>query len=155
MTLLFQMAFPGAPVICYGDEIGLEGAGIFSTNRSCMEWDETKWNTAILDYLKALLRARKRHPALRRGDFEVILKDAAQGLFGFRRRCGEDAVDCILNNGEREARVTVEAPAGSGGAVDLITGKTYPAKHDGCAIPIPKRTGVLVAWGAAEMPTSK
>ncbi|MFA6457748.1 MAG: glycoside hydrolase family 13 protein, partial [Bacteroidota bacterium] len=43
LAVLFQMTYLGAPMIYYGDEIGMEG-GKDPDCRRCMIWDESHWN---------------------------------------------------------------------------------------------------------------
>lgn len=76
MALL--MTNRGAPLIYYGDEIGLAGAGD-PDNRRMMTWDATKYNAGqkgLLAKMKALGASRAKHPALRHGDRTTLeLKD--------------------------------------------------------------------------------
>ncbi len=43
LAVLFQMTYPGAPCVYYGDEVGLSG-GRDPENRGTFPWDETRWD---------------------------------------------------------------------------------------------------------------
>ncbi|MBI3761980.1 MAG: glycoside hydrolase family 13 protein, partial [Chloroflexi bacterium] len=49
LATLFQMTYPGAPSIYYGDEIGLDG-GSDPDCRKTMPWGESQWNTGLRDH---------------------------------------------------------------------------------------------------------
>ncbi len=66
----------GAPLVYYGDEVGLPGAGD-PDNRRFMQWTGYTADQVFLkDRLKALLRVRAEHPALRRGVRVTLSVDA-------------------------------------------------------------------------------
>jgi cyclomaltodextrinase len=94
LAFLFQMAFPGAPAIYYGDEIGLEG-GKDPDSRRAFPWREADWNQELRTWVKILISLRKRIPSLRRGNYLQIL--AEDGIFAFSRCLGEDKVLVVLN----------------------------------------------------------
>ena len=66
-TLLY--AFPGSPTLYYGDEAGMEG---FEDpfNRRTFPWGRE--NRELLDHFRALGQARRRSPALRKGDLKYV-----------------------------------------------------------------------------------
>ncbi|HSR29309.1 MAG TPA: alpha-amylase family glycosyl hydrolase, partial [Anaerolineae bacterium] len=95
LATLFQMTFPGAPSIYYGDEIGLEGRH----DPGCREgfpWDERQWDQELRDFVRRCIALRKRHPALRRGDFTWL--SANQGVVAYGRRLGAETLLVVLNN---------------------------------------------------------
>ena len=97
LAWLFMMCYPGAPCIYYGDETGMEG-GKDPDCRRAFQWDERRWNTGLLDYLKSCIALRKAHPALRRGEFQRLL---AQGdIYAFGRRLGDETLIVVLNAGQ-------------------------------------------------------
>ena len=97
LAVLFQMTYPGAPCIYYGDEIGLEG-GRDPDCRRTMPWDESRWNTDLLTWYKKLIAIRRGHPVLRRGEYVSLY--AHKGVYAFLRRLGDEVMVIVLNNGE-------------------------------------------------------
>lgn len=60
-------ACQGAPMIYYGDEVGMMGENDPGC-RGSMEWDESRWNQALLTRIRELGRLRRDTISLRRGD---------------------------------------------------------------------------------------
>ena len=57
LATLFQMTYPGAPSIYYGDEIGLAGAHD-PFNRAAFPWEATDWDMDLLhDFQKMIALA--------------------------------------------------------------------------------------------------
>jgi cyclomaltodextrinase / maltogenic alpha-amylase / neopullulanase len=108
LAFLFQMAFPGAPSIYYGDEIGLEG-GKDPDSRRAFPWKEADWNQDLRTWVKTLISLRKRTPSLRRGDFVRLV--ANDGLFAFCRMLGEDKVLVAMNATGRSREIDIPCSA--------------------------------------------
>jgi len=141
LAWLFQFAYPGAPNIYYGDEIGLDGKHDPDCRKS-FPWDENKWDKNLLAYIKELIALRKKHPALRRGDFKRLW--SADGIYAFSRSYEGKTFIVALNVSEspQQAHVTYEAgkspKAVFGEASDLSV-------EDGrLRFTIPARSGVML-----------
>jgi cyclomaltodextrinase len=96
LAYMFQFAFPGAPAIYYGDEIGLMG-GKDPGCRGAFLWEEPTWNTDLRQFLKTLVKLRKEHPALRRGDLIPQNQPGIGPYYTFARTSPGDAVLIIMN----------------------------------------------------------
>lgn len=96
LAYLIQFAYPGAPAIYYGDEIGMTG-GKDPDCRRAFPWEEAQWNTELRSWVKSLISLRKRLPALRRGDYRRILVDDRRGCFAFARSLGDEQVLVVVN----------------------------------------------------------
>ena len=92
LAMAFQMLFPGAPAVYYGDEIGMTGENDPGC-RGGMAWDHQ--DTELLQWQKDMIALRKRHPALRLGSYRVLAAKA--GLFAFERKLGDDRVAAFFN----------------------------------------------------------
>jgi alpha-glucosidase len=102
---IFQMTFVGAPMIYYGDEIGMTG-GKDPDCRRTFNWNNTK-NDHISSLYKKLTQIRSTNSALRRGTFETILTDDQNGIFSYSRMDKKNRVLVILNNSSGTRNVTV------------------------------------------------
>ncbi len=98
-AVLFQMTYPGVPCVYYGDEIGMEG-GRDPDNRRGFDWAKVRPDNDILNFYKKAIALRQAHPCLRRGDFETVIKDDAQGLYGFTRTYGKESALVIFNRSD-------------------------------------------------------
>ncbi len=96
LATLFQFAFPGAPAVYYGDEIGMEGKKD-PDNRRPMPWDETKWSIDLRTWMQTLIHLRKNLPVLRRGDFQRLLVDDVRGVYAFSRGLEDEKVVVVMN----------------------------------------------------------
>jgi glycosidase len=132
-TLLFTM--PGIPMIYYGDEIGMPGAGD-PDNRRFMQWDAyTSDQTWLRDQITALAKLRAAHPATRRGTRTTI--GVSTDVFVYKMTTAGDTVFVALNRGDTAQDATNLA---AGTYTDLVTGQTVSAP-----LQIPPRTGLVLA----------
>ena len=115
LMALFQMTYIGAPVIYYGDEVGMWG-GNDPCNRKPMLWEDISYedecifpnepgrsrelvgvNKQLLDFYKTMIALRRKHPSLKTGQYETALADDSTGLFAFRRFNDFEEVMVIVN----------------------------------------------------------
>lgn len=122
LAVLIQMTYVGAPMIYYGDELGMWGSDD-PNNRKPMLWpdlapyanaDEDVPDEDLLAYYKRAIALRNEFPALRTGVFETILTDDEQDLWVFRRTLAHEQLLVAMTAGEAEASFDIpEAPAGT------------------------------------------
>jgi cyclomaltodextrinase len=96
MAYQFLLAFPGAPAIYYGDEVGLEGEKDPDCRRA-FPWDENLWDSELRNLIQKLIKIRKNRPVLRRGSFQEVLVDEQRGSYGFARIIGAESLLVTLN----------------------------------------------------------
>ena len=99
LASLFQLTFPGAPCIYYGDEIGMDG-GYDPDNRKCMEWDSQKQNGDVLKFFKKTIRLRHQYPALQDGTLAFLQDQANDRNLIYERRDEQDRFVILINNSE-------------------------------------------------------
>ncbi len=93
-ALLLLYAFPGAPCLYYGDEIGLRG-GHDPRNRGTMPWsEEPTWDMELMTYVRRLGALRAELEPLRRGSAEVLSVGGAVVV----RRESAAGVACVAVN---------------------------------------------------------
>ena len=106
LATLFQMTYPGAPSVYYGDEIGLAG-GHDPLNRGAFPWhDETSWDTDLLHDFQRMIALRKSSPALRRGTFKIL--HAADDVVIYSRELDDESWLIALNASRETRRPEVE-----------------------------------------------
>ncbi|WLR49235.1 alpha-amylase family glycosyl hydrolase [Halobacillus litoralis] len=108
-----QFTLPGAPIIYYGDEVGLSQSADHNSvdewkdryYREMMIWEEEKQNEDILSHYKTLIDARNDQPALTHGDFNIIYSD--DDVLVFERSVPQDKVLVVMNLGEEERKLDI------------------------------------------------
>jgi cyclomaltodextrinase / maltogenic alpha-amylase / neopullulanase len=108
LAVLFQMTFPGAPCIYYGDEIGLAGRG----DPGCREgfpWDSDRWDQDLLAFYRRAVRLRHDHPALRRGRLTRVY--AGDGVYAYLRHLDGEVLLIALNGATDPRVVDLRLPA--------------------------------------------
>lgn len=98
LATLFQMTYPGAPCIYYGNEIGMEG-GKDPDCRRAFPWDESRWDHELRSYFKQCIRLRMENRVLRDGSWKTLYTE--KGVVVFLRTLEEKKAVIILNNSER------------------------------------------------------
>jgi len=101
----FQMTWPGAPMIYYGDEIGMFGADDPS-NRMPMWWQDLmpynnpsyKIRYDLRDNFKYLIALRNTYPQLRTGAVKMLFADNTNGILAYKRTDGKKNIIIVLNN---------------------------------------------------------
>jgi glycosidase len=126
----------GAPLLYYGDEIGLPGAGD-PDNRRFMKWTApTADETYLKDRIAKLTAIRSAHPALRRGRRATL--GASGDLWTYSLTTTGDTVYVAINRGDTD-QSTAALPAGA--LTELITGATVAGPN--ATIP-PRQTRIFV-----------
>ena len=140
LAWLFMFTYPGAPCIYYGDEVGLDG-GHDPDCRKSFPWDESKWDTNLLNFAKNLIALRKKNPALRRGDYQRLWSD--NGVYAFSRSYEGKTFVVAINTSEspQQIHVTYDAkknPKPVFGEVSDIS------RAERLRFSIPPRSGVVL-----------
>lgn len=108
LATLFQMTYPGAPCIYYGDEIALRGTKRYDRPhrdrdaRWPFPWhDERAWDHGMLEYFREAVALRHRYPVLRRGQITTVHADAQQ--YAFVRHDPDSQLLVVLNAADESA----------------------------------------------------
>ena len=158
---VLQMTYVGAPMIYYGDEVGMWGANDPDC-RKPMVWDDMVYedeetlpdgsrrktgdkvavNRELLAHYKQLIALRNELPALRTGSFEPILIDDDKQLYGFKRALEGEEVIVVLNNSEESQEAALPA---RGAWEDRLSGKVVgKAEVDGLKVALPPRGAAVL-----------
>jgi glycosidase len=129
------MTTPGAPLVYYGDEIGMAGAGD-PDNRRFMQWDG--WSApqqALFDRIALLTRIRADHPATRRGERTTI--SSSTDTFAYTMTAPGDVLHVLVNRSDSAASVS-GVPEGD--YVDELGGGAF----SGGSVMVPARSALVL-----------
>ncbi len=110
-AITFQMTFPGAPTIYYGDEAGLTG-WTDPDNRRPYPWGRE--DREILGFYKKLITIHKSYDCLKTGSFMFLYKN--YGIISYGRFSDNESIVVFLNNNDSE--MTVDIPVWKVNALD-------------------------------------
>ena len=162
LALLFQVSYPGAPAVYYGDEVGLTG-GDDPYNRAPYPWADEGGapDLALLADFKRLIALRQQHPVLRRStllapllvdDQVVVLARRLATAAGSGPATGATGATWAItatNNSDSARTVTVALPAGLPPASrfsDALSGPEMAAAGGRLTLTVPALFGrVLIA----------
>jgi neopullulanase len=95
LATLFQLLYPGAPSIYYGDEVGMAG-GHDPANRGAFPWHKPDtWDRDLLHAFQRFIALRRQRPALRHGSFQFLW--AAAGVVAVARQHQRETIVAIIN----------------------------------------------------------
>ena len=107
LAFLYQFAYPGAPAIYYGDEIGLDGDKDPDCRRA-FPWNKNDWQGDLRIWVQGLIALRKSLPALRRGKYQRLYAD--EKSYVFMRSLGAEKILIALNFSAE--KLTLRIPVG-------------------------------------------
>lgn len=150
LCVAVQMTSLGLPTIYYGEEVARAGSE-WPLNRNDMPWGDRDIlpgkgvgrDEAMRDYYKQLIRLRKAHPALTRGDFQLLTGPQDPALAYVRHDAqSKDGVLVIVNRGDKPLPVGYELPAtwGSTVIVDFQNNEAVPVVDGRFAVTVPARS---------------
>jgi glycosidase len=122
LTLLatsLLLAVRGAPMLYYGDEVGLTGFNDPEC-RGTMPWDENSWDHETLSRVRELVQVRRDNVALRRGDQTVTA--LTDDVVRIARAHPDQLVTVLANRTDADMVVPLDRPGR-----DLLTGQRVPA----------------------------
>jgi glycosidase len=163
LVAAFQFAYPGAPHILYGTEVGMWGADD-PDDRKPMVWrearyddeaahplgqprkrDPVRFDEELYKYYQTLGKLRSAQPALARGSYETVLTDDVHRAFAFSRTLDPDRVVAVFNAGDKELRIEV---AFAENGRDLLTGRRYRAAGGKVSLVVGPVSATLLARDA-------
>lgn len=143
LATALQLAYPGTPMVYYGEEAGLEGR-FAEDGRRAFPWDDP--DRDLQRFFRTAMRARRRSAVLRRGALRTLLVDDRRSLYGLLREHRRGAVLALFNGGERAARVSLRLTGDdrrSGAWRDLLGGTGATARDGRLSVTLPPMSA---AW---------
>jgi glycosidase len=124
-----QLAYPGAPMIYYGDEAGIEG-DYAESGRRPYPWGRE--DPKLLSFYRTAINARRGSPALSKGDVSTAWVDEGGG-YGFLRTHAGERVLALFNNSNTplEAAIPLGGMAADEEAPDLLSNLPAARVTDG------------------------
>lgn len=149
LATFFQMTYPGAPSIYYGDEVGIRGTLDYDRQhddrhaRWPMPWESDNWDQELLDYFQETIALRHRFAALRRGEYQQVF---AQGLvFAFRRDLPDELpLLVVMNVDQEETEITLDLDEPAAGSEVIFGEAQAELNQEGLTIKISARCGCVV-----------
>lgn len=142
-----QYTFIGAPMVYYGDEVGMQGAND-PLCRAGMVWDHELQDQEMLAHYKRLIQLRKDYPVLTRGDFRPVFMGLSTDLYAFIRTLpgeGSEPIVCLINSGQAPIRIGLDDPMLPGGSyLSLYGPRESDSFHFGEKLIIPKESALLM-----------
>jgi neopullulanase len=139
----FVLTQPGVPLIYYGDEIGLPGAGD-PDNRRFMKWSGLSGReSGLLTFMQKLGTARRNSDALRFGTRQTLFIE--RDVYVFARSTPTSTAIVAINRGD-ERQVTIAGRMGvrlTGRFTDALSGRTIDVGADGRLV-LPARTSLVL-----------
>lgn len=172
LIAIFQMTYLGAPMIYYGDEIGMTGANDPDC-RKPMIWEDIEYKDEVvhpakskarveekneidrdlLDHYKKMIRIRNEHPALRRGDFETLITDDKNRVYAFQRTYKNERAIVVINNSDKKQDVNIKFPGKNDVKfTDVLNGdKKYDTEDEILKIPVNPKWAVILVTGLTQL----
>jgi cyclomaltodextrinase len=148
----FQMCFVGAPMIYYGNEVGMWGADD-PTNRKPMLWKDLQpyenpqdfVMDDVLEHFKRVIAIRKKYTALRTGLFSTVLTDDERDVYAFARTRGREIIVCVFNNAsEQTVSLPVSWPDGTEISDVLGGGGKITVRGGKISLKIPRKSAAIL-----------
>lgn len=129
MAMTFLMTIDGVPMIYYGDEIGMTGAGD-PDNRRMMRFGDavSEPEAAVRTHFSKLAHARRAHPALYLGSRRVL--EAAEHRYAYLRAHVSDRALVAFNRSAEVVtyRFDLSPEVGNASLTDIISGATLEVR---------------------------
>lgn len=160
LCVAVKMTSVGMPVIYYGEEVARAGSE-WPTNRNDMPWGKrdilpgkgVERDESLRDFYKALIKVRRAHPALTRGDYTMLTGREDKALAYLRRDAASgDQVLVLVNRDVAAVAVDLALPGTwtSAVAMDRLQGGQVALSDGRIKLELaPKSVRVLAASAGA------
>jgi neopullulanase len=139
------MSIDGVPMVYYGDEIGMTGAGDPDNRRDMRFGDQVLPDEKrVLENFKKLGAIRNKHPALRYGSRRTVKID--HDLYAFVRAYLDDRVAVILNRGKTNAKIDIDVgpELADGDYVEVLSGNKITVANGKLDFELPAQTAAFI-----------
>lgn len=144
MAMTFLLTIDGIPMIYYGDEIGMTGAGD-PDNRRMMRfgYSVSADEAMVKTHFSRLAHTRRQHPSLYAGSRRPLLVDADR--YAFVRAYGEDRALVLFNRSGQTARFDLDLSPEihSADMRDVISGRVLSVRSGKTTVTLPPRESAV------------
>jgi glycosidase len=158
LAVIFQMTYPGAPVIYYGDEVGLQGLGDPDCRRP-YPWSDMGLSpdNDMLAHYKKLISIRKSYSVLRTGSLSTLLVDDTNRIYSLLRKDNSTNPIAVLvyNNGNTSKTVTLNVSgriADGTTLTDVLNYNVYKVENGKITIPVKGLWADILISGNVALP---
>ena len=157
---IMQMTYVGAPMIYYGDEVGMWGANDPDC-RKPMIWEDIDYEDEVTNadgskrspdkveidhdlfaHYQKLIKIRADHKSLQLGSYKTLLADVNSDIFVFERTFQEETIIVALNNAD--STTDIKLPCPSGGYEDVLNNSEHLSQSELLELSIPAKWGVVL-----------
>ena len=161
MFIVMQMTYIGAPMIYYGDEVGMWGANdpdcrkpmiwedityedeTYNPDQSKRNPDKVEINYDLLDFYKKMIAIRNSLPALQLGETKTLITDDKNDIYAFMRSYQNQNVIVVFNNSTSNQTVSITLEDKSDYS-ELLKQNTFEQKGKNITLNmLPKSAAVL------------
>jgi glycosidase len=159
LASLIQYTLPGAPTVYYGDEVGVTGDDD-PDDRRAYPWADLGGHpdTPLFGHYASLASLRSSVPALRDGDFRVLLADDDAGVVVYGRRTNGEAALVAVNRSGSVRTVLVPltgfVPSGTAFTNRFQVGSASiapAAAAEAVQVTLPALGGLVASTGAIDL----
>ena len=160
LASLIQFSLPGAPTVYYGDEVGMTGADD-PDDRRTYPWADLggQPDTALLAHYTSLASLRAGIPALRNGDFRVLLANDNDETVAYGRKTPSQAAIVAMNRSSSARTLSIPVagylPDGITLArrygVGVAASGSVTVTAGAVVVTLPALSGMLLASGTVDL----
>lgn len=160
LFVIMQMTYVGAPMVYYGDEIGMWGGNdpdcrkpmiwpdikyaneVYGVDGSTHTPDKVEINKDLQTHYKKMIAIRNSNPELQFGTYKTLIADNKKDIFAFERIYKGKRTIVILNNSSKIQSISIKL--GGNKAKDLLNEKTYTSKNGALDLKINSKWGAVL-----------
>ncbi len=160
LLAIMQMTYVGAPLIYYGDEIGMWGANdpccrkpmvwndikyedeVGLPNQSSRKPDKVDRNMSLFAHYQKLIKMRNNYKALQIGTFKTLTADDQKNVFVFERVYNNEKIIVAFNNSTDNQ--TIEITTNDKEFEDLLNGGVFKASNNKFEVEIKGKWGAIL-----------
>ena len=149
LAMTFLLAIDGVPMIYYGDEVGMTGAGDPDNRRMMLSEEElSPEQVAVRDHFSRLAKGRAANPALALGSRRPLVVEGNH--YAFVRAHLDNRAVVLFNRSDRPRRFELDLSPEIGDAelVGLLGGRSLTVRGGSAVVTVPARSSeVFVGQG--------